>query len=94
MEERVRLEAVKNNIISYSNMLREYNDNIEMLRSKLKTLSYHDKLYRVIDDELDEMITQAAKIRDYIDSYKNYLKEHEHECYINEVDKTRPIPKA
>lgn len=94
MEKETTLEAARNNLKSYTKMWLEYEETIDMLKTKLASISYKDKLYSTIDDELDETIHQATQIKSYIDYYKNFIKEHENGCNINEVNKSRPSTKA
>lgn len=92
MEHEMSLETAMNNLKLYNRLYCEHEKTIEMLEDSLsKCTSNNDKRYRIIVDELMETTKSARGIKNYIEFYENFIKEHSHERNFNEVDKAGSI---
>lgn len=95
MERKLSLATAKYNLALYRNLYNEYDETIKMLEDMLdKCNDSNIKRYHIIVDELTETTKSAHGIRQYIEYYENFIKEHENERNLNEVDKPRAVPET
>lgn len=95
MEREISLTTAKNNLALYINLYAEYDETIKMLEDMLANCNDSNiKRYHIIVDELTETTKSAHGIKQYIEFYENFIKEHENERNFDEIDKTGAIPET